>query len=495
MDINKNEILSRNKELRNIHDKERCFILACGPSINNQNLKFLKGEKCIAVSRFYLHPDFQIINPAYYCIAPYHLPISEVGWQNLMKDIEKNVTSSMFFSMSDYVRNQKKNMFLSHKKYFIDFSNNSNINSLISSKCELSKPLLPIQNVIHMALYVAIFMGFKEIVLLGCDHDWILHLNKSRHFYKEKDDVLVKNGYNEWLLAEQDLESHFRSYVRVWQIYKAIKVIADRNKISILNATEGGLLDVFKRVDYANFFKKKIKNPVLLKKSKSYQRHINPHILSMVDSKPPGRILEIGCAEGFLGKTIKEKYVCEYIGVEINSESCKIAKKQLDRVIDADIQQKSLKDFDVCEEYFDYIIYNNILENLSDPWTALYQHTDFLKDDGFIIASISNVRNFEIIQSLIVGNRIYKNEGRLDATHLKFFTFQEIRKMFDSCCLEIKEVRNDVQHFFDIDKIPENAKINIELPKVIFKEVTKQDVIEFSTMQFVVKAQKNLDKT
>ena len=66
------DVLKQNRKLRDIHKGKRCFILATGPSINAENLKPLKNEFCIAVSNFYLHPDFKLIDPEYYCVAPWH---------------------------------------------------------------------------------------------------------------------------------------------------------------------------------------------------------------------------------------------------------------------------------------------------------------------------------------------------------------------------------------------------------------------------------------
>jgi hypothetical protein len=103
-----------------------------------------------------------------------------------------------------------------------------------------------------MALEVALYMGFKNIYLLGCDHDWILHLNTSAHFYEESQHALVREGYDEW--AVSDLELTFECYVRLWQQYKALWQIARGKSIHIFNATAGGLLDVFPRVRYESLF-------------------------------------------------------------------------------------------------------------------------------------------------------------------------------------------------------------------------------------------------
>lgn len=40
----------------------------------------------------------------------------------------------------------------------------------------------------------------------------------------------------------------------LWENYKAVKRIAEQNDIKIYNATVGGALDVFPRVDYNDLF-------------------------------------------------------------------------------------------------------------------------------------------------------------------------------------------------------------------------------------------------
>ena len=47
------------------------------------------------------------------------------------------------------------------------------------------------QSVTVLALMVAMNLGFSRIYLVGCDHDWILHVGASRHFYKEEEHVFT----------------------------------------------------------------------------------------------------------------------------------------------------------------------------------------------------------------------------------------------------------------------------------------------------------------
>jgi len=240
---------NQNIKLKDIHHNERCFILATGPSIKNQDLKLLNGENCIAVSNFFVHPDYSIIKPKYYCVAPFHAPITEEAWQKWMSGLENGTGNSMmFFSLSDQVRNQK--YFVNREVNFLNFG--GSMDSIIHRGIDISRKIPGPQSVTIMALYVALYMGFKEIYLLGCDHDWILHLNQSSHFYSEGNHILNKSGYNEWFVS--DVDEYFRDYLELWRQYKIINHIAKKESIAIYNATNGGLLDVFPRIKYESLF-------------------------------------------------------------------------------------------------------------------------------------------------------------------------------------------------------------------------------------------------
>jgi len=250
-DAQERVLLRKNFALRDIHKGERCFILATGPSIKHQDLKLLQDEICIAVSNFFVHPDYAVVDPKYHCIAPYHPPITEVAWQNWMDEIEKSTRDTkMFFGLTDKNRNESRGYFKGRDLYYLRFG--GLWGKILPHDVDISRTLPGPQSVTIMALYIALYMGFKEIYLLGCDHDWLLHMNKSRHFYPEKNHAIVRSGYNEWF--QEDLEEQFQDYIILWQQYKVIREIANQKGVRIFNATEGGLLDVFPRAIYEALF-------------------------------------------------------------------------------------------------------------------------------------------------------------------------------------------------------------------------------------------------
>lgn len=138
-------------------------------------------------------------------------------------------------------------------------------------------------------------------------------------------------------------------------------------------------------------------------------------------------MLEVGCACGATLLEIKNKYKkAQLFGIELNPNEAKIAAHILD-VSNENIESSNLK---YENGFFDYIIFADVLGHLYDPWKVLANMRKYLKEGGYILASISNVMHYSIIADLLKGNFTYMDAGILDRTHLRFFTLNEINRLF-----------------------------------------------------------------
>lgn len=155
------------------------------------------------------------------------------------------------------------------------------------------------------------------------------------------------------------------------------------------------------------------------------------------------KVLDIGCSTGALGEGIKRKQCAEVIGIEMDEQMAKVAKEKLDRVIIGDVEKINLADY-FSSNYFDYIIFADILEHLKNPWDVLKSATGFLNNEGIIIASIPNVRHYTTILNLMIkGCWPYRERGIHDKTHLRFFTLINIKEMLQNAGLEIVRIKRN----------------------------------------------------
>lgn len=234
-------LLQNNLALKDKHRGERCFLLCTGPSINSQDLSGLKNEISFACSRFYLHEQVEIIKPKYYIQPSWHEPISQDAYKKtISKAYERMPWATAVLGSNAFSILDDSSLFNGNIFYYyggVPYEN--------CFKIDLTTKTMNLVAVSTQAICTAIYMGFKKIYLLGCDHDGILYFGKSRHFYKESL-AEFKDDWSGGLLTE------FEGGLNLWKTYLAIKKIANLENIEIINLTPGSLLDVFERNSLVN---------------------------------------------------------------------------------------------------------------------------------------------------------------------------------------------------------------------------------------------------
>lgn len=150
------------------------------------------------------------------------------------------------------------------------------------------------------------------------------------------------------------------------------------------------------------------------------------------------KILDIGCGEGIFCNSLK-KIDTELWGVEMNEKIGSIAKEKLDKVFVGDI---SLVLDDLPSNYFDCIVFNDVLEHMINPYSVLKRIKNKLSSNGVVVCSIPNVRHVRVLRDLLFGKQWkYQESGILDKTHLRFFTKKSIKDMFNDADYQILEIR------------------------------------------------------
>ena len=148
-------------------------------------------------------------------------------------------------------------------------------------------------------------------------------------------------------------------------------------------------------------------------------------------------VLDVGCSSGTFGQSLKSSRNIEVWGVELDRDAALDASKKLDRVINDAFSP----DLNLPQKGFDCIVFNDVLEHLADPWSALAYSKKLLKDSGVVVSSIPNVRYFNNVwEFLVEKNWEYTDWGILDKTHLRFFTQKSILSLFESLNYEVESI-------------------------------------------------------
>lgn len=253
--------IAQNKIFLDRHSGERCFILATGPSIREQDLTLLKGEQCIAVGDFYLHPDIDIIRPRYHCVAPYHHPFKQDAIEKRLIGMARHYLHPVdyFFGHNLYPFSVYRYLaenpdFSLPGVHFINYSLGIEIdenNYCRKHSWDISgQPFAP-RTVVYIALQLAVYMGFRQIYLLGVDHDYLQDIRRvtNHHFYPEEQGIRDAEHLHAF-----STERWFEEYYFRWKQYRLIRQYLEPRGIHIFNATQGGMLDVFSLVEYESLF-------------------------------------------------------------------------------------------------------------------------------------------------------------------------------------------------------------------------------------------------
>lgn len=246
------ETLAHNECLHDIHRNQRLFILCNGPSVIKMNLKKLQNEISMAVSNFYMHPDYDIINPKYYCLAQFGEYSEDVGIKWL-KEISDKVKSALFFLSIREKQMVEENAIISpNRVHYVQYGRwNPDVDDI-----DLCQKIMPIQSIPILCLQVAIYMGFKEIYLIGTEYDSIF-TGKYEYFYNRAKNIVGSMDRSVGSIDNKlisSLSENISIYNYLWEQFKRMKYIAEKKNIKIFNATKGGVLDVFERVDYDKLF-------------------------------------------------------------------------------------------------------------------------------------------------------------------------------------------------------------------------------------------------
>lgn len=137
-------------------------------------------------------------------------------------------------------------------------------------------------------------------------------------------------------------------------------------------------------------------------------------------------ILSIGCNTAFLETLLKRKGNKVY-GIDIKKEAVTNARRYLDGAYCLDIQK--VKKLPFQKEYFDIILFADVLEHLRDPSAILTFVKQYLNKEGYIVVSLPNVANWSVRLKLLFGSFNYTEGGILDKTHIHFYTLCTAKKL------------------------------------------------------------------
>lgn len=235
-----NDSIRNRKKLNkyhNLHKGKRCFIVANGPSLKETDLSLLENEITIGMNRIYLLEKINGFKPTY--LASIDIPVQLSQFTKEYNDLNM---------VRFYNWNYRSHFKSSESLLFLRGQFNSAFNTNI-----LDKGVGNSKSVTYACMHLAYFMGCSEVILIGKDHSYntgnatqgtrLINStgNESNHFIEG----YYKKGMK-WGMPDYKMEEY---------TYKLAKEAFEKEGKKIIDATIGGKLEVFEKVDYYTLFK------------------------------------------------------------------------------------------------------------------------------------------------------------------------------------------------------------------------------------------------
>jgi len=231
--------IEENNAFQDKYEGEACFVIGNGPSLTAEDLNKIKELHFIS---FASNKIFKLFNdtdwrPDYYAISDPVVYLSN-------KQIFDSLTLEKFIPLDIFVKNNLDSkdwhVFMRQYQSFPD--------RFRAFQPDMTKTLGEGWTITYFLLQMAVFMGFKTIYLLGCDFSYSFGIGVDGKVFK---DPTVVNYFQNGDSAPDTTPNLQYNYLA----YKEARRFADENGITIYNATRGGKLEVYERIDIDKVFK------------------------------------------------------------------------------------------------------------------------------------------------------------------------------------------------------------------------------------------------
>ena len=224
----------RMRAFKDCHKGKRCFIIGNGPSLKDMDLSPLQDEVTFGMNRIYL------LFPELGFETTYYVSINTLVIEQCREDIQA-------LSMPRFITwRGRKWLKDGPSLIFLD----TDYTAPEAFSTEATGRIFEGSTVTYVALQIAYYMGFEEVILIGVDHSFTTKGPPNVTVISTGDDQdhfaphYFGKGFR-WQLP--DLEASERAYALAKEAF-------ERDGRRVFDATAGGKLQVFPKVDFGGLF-------------------------------------------------------------------------------------------------------------------------------------------------------------------------------------------------------------------------------------------------
>lgn len=237
-DVSKHDKSLLNK-LKGCHAGRRAFIVCNGPSLRTEDLDKIANndDLSFACNKIEAILKQTVWTPTYYAV------FDETYQYTLLNTINAIPARMKFFRNASYCVTRK----VLGDKVFINADGSKKLLRDCKFSEDISDVIYTVATTTYALFQIAVHMGIREIYIIGCDNSYAREISK--------DGTILDTGRKSYFSAADKKEQS--TAASVWQMniaYEYARSYADAHGIKIYNATRGGYLEAFERVDFDSLF-------------------------------------------------------------------------------------------------------------------------------------------------------------------------------------------------------------------------------------------------
>ncbi|MCR5546822.1 MAG: DUF115 domain-containing protein [Lachnospiraceae bacterium] len=225
-------INKRLSELKNTHIGETCIIIGNGPSLSISDLDKISDSGMFS---FGVNQVYRVFAKTKWRPSCY-VSDEDTKTATYVKELESLNLPCMIIGDKVNIKKEGDSIYRCHASSNGHKGNNINLYS-----DDVSRVIYSGGTILYYCLQIATYMGFDQIYLLGADCNY-------------SSDAPNKNYFIENYVSNEEVEYIYFPTWEVFGSYQVAKSYAEKRGIRIYNATRGGKLEVFERVDFDSLF-------------------------------------------------------------------------------------------------------------------------------------------------------------------------------------------------------------------------------------------------
>ena len=262
------KLIAKNSEFKNIHKNKRCFIFGNGPSLKNLDFSIFGNEYTITVNQLPKNHNFYKLKTNYHVWADenfFKLDDSKPEDMEIIQTMKavncKDNKPVVFYK--DTARNMVRKYSLDEEldiKYYAqgcwEIWDTKNY-------FEFDEPVPGFGTVVHYCICLAVYMGFSEIYLLGCDCTGIVNAIEGwlnlENSGKQKLQYAYEVSENEKKVSQRghmncSMKDEFMGWAKLFDDYERLRDYCANKNVRLYNATTPSLLQSINKIDLKELF-------------------------------------------------------------------------------------------------------------------------------------------------------------------------------------------------------------------------------------------------